>query len=81
MIKGSTHGTFTDLAQAADILGLREEFPTQAAVFLGSIEGGRALQVIATYTSRFFDFVLKGKKVELLEMSSKEFPEVIAGED
>ncbi|EAW19349.1 PAF acetylhydrolase family protein [Aspergillus fischeri NRRL 181] len=81
MINGSTHGTFTDLAQAADIVGLREEFPTQAAAFLGSIDGGRALQVIATYTSRFFDFVLKGKKVELLDMSSKEFPEVTVGEN
>ncbi|KAF7181002.1 hypothetical protein CNMCM7691_000131 [Aspergillus felis] len=81
MLSGSTHGTFTDLAQAADIIGLREEFPTQAAALLGSIEGVRALQVIATYTSRFFDFVLKGKKVELLDMSSMEFPEVTAGEN
>jgi hypothetical protein len=81
MLNGSTHGTFTDLAQAADIIGLREEFPTQAAALLGSIEGVRALQVIATYTSRFFDFVLKGKKIDLLDMSNMEFPEVTVGEN
>ncbi|KAF4210833.1 hypothetical protein CNMCM5878_003774 [Aspergillus fumigatiaffinis] len=81
MLNGSTHGTFTDLAQAADIIGLREEFPTQAAALLGSIEGVRALQVIATYTSRFFDFVLKGKKIDLLDMSSMEFPEMSVGEN
>lgn len=81
MLNGSTHGTFTDLAQAADVIGLRDEFPTQTASLLGSIDGERALHVIATYTSRFFDFVLKGKKVDLLDMSSMEFPEVIVGKD
>ncbi|GFF48957.1 probable 1-alkyl-2-acetylglycerophosphocholine esterase [Aspergillus lentulus] len=81
MLNGSKHGTFTDLAQAADIIGLREEFPTQTAALLGSMEGVRALQVIATYTSRFFDFVLKGKKVDLLDMSSMDFPEVTVGEN
>ncbi|GFF97655.1 platelet-activating factor acetylhydrolase [Aspergillus udagawae] len=81
MLGGSTHGTFTDLAVAADLIGLRKEFPAQTAAFLGSIDGGRAHQAIATYTSRFFDFVLKGKKRELLDRSSMEFPEVIAGEN
>ncbi|KAL5366605.1 PAF acetylhydrolase family protein [Aspergillus floccosus] len=81
MLRGSTHGTFTDLAVAADLIGLREEFPAQTAAFLGSIDGGRAHQAIVTYTSRFFDFVLKGKKRELLDRSTMEFPEVTAGEN
>lgn len=80
-LSGSTHGTFTDLAQAADAIGLREEYPAQTAAFLGSIDGGRALQVIAAYTSRFFDFVLKGKNVDFLDMSSLEFPEAVVGKD
>jgi pimeloyl-ACP methyl ester carboxylesterase len=80
MLGGSTHGTFTDLAEAADLIGLRERFPTEVAAFLGSIEGERALRVIGAYTSRFFDFVLKGKKSELLDRSSMEFPEVTVGE-
>jgi pimeloyl-ACP methyl ester carboxylesterase len=79
-ISGSTHGTFTDLAEAADLIGLRERFPAEAAAFLGSISGERATQVIGAYTSRFFDFVLKGKKYELLDRSSMEFPEVTVGE-
>jgi pimeloyl-ACP methyl ester carboxylesterase len=80
MLSGSTHGTFTDLAEAAALIGLRERFPTEVAAFLGIIEGERALQVIGAYTSRFFDFVLKGKKSELLDSSSMEFPEVTVGE-
>ncbi|KAF3397158.1 putative 1-alkyl-2-acetylglycerophosphocholine esterase [Talaromyces pinophilus] len=80
MLNGSTHGTFTDLAEVADLIGLRERFPTQVAALLGSIDGERALQVIGAYTSRFFDFVLKGKKSELLDRSSLEFPEVTVGE-
>ncbi|OOQ87298.1 PAF acetylhydrolase family protein [Penicillium brasilianum] len=79
-ISGSTHGTFTDLAEAADLIGLRERFPTEATAFLGSIGGERATQVIGAYTSRFFDFVLKGKNYELLDRSSREFPEVTVGE-
>ncbi|KAI7973186.1 hypothetical protein EIK77_004463 [Talaromyces pinophilus] len=81
MLNGSTHGTFTDLAEVADLIGLRERFPTQVAALLGSIDGERALQVIGAYTSRFFDFVLKGKKSEVLDRSSMEFPEVTVGEN
>ncbi|RYP92186.1 hypothetical protein DL770_001693 [Monosporascus sp. CRB-9-2] len=80
ILNGGTHGTFTDLAEVADLIGLREEFPTQVAALLGSIDGGRALRIIATYTSRFFDFVLKGKESKLLDRSSMEFPEVTIGE-
>ncbi|RAO72902.1 uncharacterized protein BHQ10_008914 [Talaromyces amestolkiae] len=81
MLSGSTHGTYTDLAEAADLIGLREASPTQVAALLGSIDGERALQIIGAYTSRFFDFVLKGKKSDLLDRSSVEFPEVTVGEN
>ncbi|KAB8232381.1 hypothetical protein ETB97_001834 [Aspergillus alliaceus] len=80
MLNRSRHGTFTDLAVAAGLIGLREKSPTQVAAILGDIDGGRAHEIIATYVSRFFDFVLKGKKAELLDSSSTEFPEVIPGE-
>lgn len=80
MLSGSTHGTFTDLAEAADLIGLRERSPTEVAALLGSIDGERALQIIGAYTSKFFDFVLKGKKSELLDGLSMEFPEVTVGE-
>lgn len=79
MLGNSTHGTFTDLAEAADLIGLREQFPTEVAALLGGIDGGRALQIITAYTSRFFDFVLKGKKSDLLDRSSMEFHEVTVG--
>jgi pimeloyl-ACP methyl ester carboxylesterase len=79
ILNGSTHGTFTDLAELADLIGLRAEFPQQVAELLGSTLGERASQIIATYVSSFFDLVLKGKKSELLDQPSKEFPEVTVG--
>jgi pimeloyl-ACP methyl ester carboxylesterase len=78
ILNGSTHGTFTDLAEAADLIGLRAEFP-EVAELLGSIAPGRASKIITTYVSSFFDFVLKGKKSELLDNLSKKFPEVTLG--
>lgn len=40
----STHVTFTDLAEAADLIGLRQRFPTEAATFLGSLVGQEPLK-------------------------------------
>jgi pimeloyl-ACP methyl ester carboxylesterase len=79
ILNGSTHGTFMDLPEAADLIGLREEFPQEVAELLGSIAGERSSQIIATYVSSFFDFILKGKKSELLDKQCKEFPEVTIG--
>lgn len=77
VLSGSTHGTFTDLTQVADLIGMRAEYPQQVAEFLGSTVGARASQIIGTYVSSFFDLVLKQKKSKLLDGPSKDFPEVI----
>ncbi|KIN06343.1 hypothetical protein OIDMADRAFT_38650 [Oidiodendron maius Zn] len=79
ILNGSTHGTFTDLPEVADLIGLRAEFPQQVTELLGSTLGERASQIIATYVSSFFGFVLKGKKSELYDGPSKDFPEVAIG--
>lgn len=79
ILNGSTHGTFTDLPEIADLIGLREKFPQQVAELLGSTPGERASQIIATYVSSFFGFVLKGEKGELFDGPSKDFPEVTFG--
>jgi len=79
ILNGSTHGTFTDLPEVADLIGLRGKFPQQVAELLGSTLGNRTSQIIATYVGSFFDLVLKGKKSDLLDQPSIEFPEVIIG--
>lgn len=79
ILNGSTHGTFTDLAEMADLIGLRAKFPQEVAELLGSTLGTRASQIIATYVSSFFDFVLKGKKSDFLDHPSIDFPEVTIG--
>ena len=76
ILNGSTHGTFTDLSEVADLIGLRAKFPQLVAELLGSTPGERASQIIATYVSSFFGFVLKGKKSALFDGPSKDFPEV-----
>ena len=75
-LKGSVHGTFTDLPDVVDVLGLSGMLPPEAEEMLGSIDGERAMSVISTYVSGFFNFVLKGKNVGLLDGPRKEFPEV-----
>ena len=79
ILNGSTHGTFTDLPEVADLIGLRAEFPQQVTELLGSMLGERASQIIATYVSSFFGFVLHGKKSELFDGPSNDFPEVAIG--
>jgi hypothetical protein len=79
ILNGSTHGTFTDLAEVADLIGLRAQFPEEVAALLGSIAGERASQILAVYVSSLFDFLLKGKKSKLLNGPNNEFPEVTIG--
>lgn len=76
ILNGSTHGTFTDLAEISDLVGLREKYPQQVEALLGSTLGNRASRIIASYVSSFFGFILKGEKSELLDRPSMDFPEV-----
>lgn len=76
-LKGSAHGTFTDLPDVVDVLGLSSILPPEVAELLGTIDGTRAMAVIGAYVGTFFDFVLKGKKIGLLDRPSKEWPEVV----
>ena len=76
-LQGSAHGTFTDLPDVVDVLGLSGKLPAEVGELLGSIDGGRAMEVIGTYVSAFFDFVLKGSGEGLLDGRSERFPEVV----
>lgn len=79
ILNGSTHGTFTDFPQVADLIGLRTKYPEQVTELLGSIPGNRASEIIATYVSSFFSFIFKEQKSDLLNQASKDFAEVTIG--
>lgn len=76
MMNGSAHGTFTDLPDVLDVLGLRGGLSREVEELLGSIDGARALEIVTFYVRTFFDFVLKGKRNKLLDRVSKDYPEV-----
>lgn len=80
MLADSAHYTFSDLPDIVDVLGIRGQLPSAVVDgMLGSIGGGRALEVVSAYVGAFFDRVLKGKRSSLLDEPSEEFPEVTFG--
>ena len=79
MLTRGAHYTFSDLSHVLNVLGYGEMLPAEAAELLGTINGGRALEVVTTYVAGFFDRTLKGKNVEILDRPSKVYPEVKFG--
>jgi len=80
MLEGSQHYAFSDLPDIVDVLGIRGRLPSEVVDgLLGTIRGGRALEVVSGYVQAFFDMVLKGKRSGLLDGPSKKFPEVTFG--
>jgi pimeloyl-ACP methyl ester carboxylesterase len=79
VLEGGAHGSFTDLADLVDVLGFSGQLSSEVGELLGTIEGARALEVVSAYVVDFFDFVLKGKKVSLLDGPNKKFPELLFG--
>ncbi|KAF2092889.1 hypothetical protein NA57DRAFT_49394, partial [Rhizodiscina lignyota] len=75
-LKDSLHTTFSDFPLLADVSGFRQIDPDLVNGELGTINGVRAMQILTTYITAFFNMVLKGKKEPLLGGPSKEFPEV-----
>jgi Platelet-activating factor acetylhydrolase, isoform II len=74
----ASHSTFTDLPLIADVAGISTTLPEESQVALGFLPGKRVLQILSSYLSDFFGFVLRGDECEgLLSGPSKEFPEVV----
>lgn len=75
---GSTHDTFKDFAvlvpQIAPIINEPESWVVQD---IGRINGPRAVAVIRTYTTAYFDLYLRGQSSDLLDGPSPLFPEVV----
>lgn len=79
MLAESAHYTFSDLLDVLGVLGFAGMLPVEAGAILGTIDGGRALEIVTTYVVAFFDFVLKGKKAGILSGPSAAYPEVSFG--
>ena len=76
-VDGSAHGTFTDLPDVVDVLGLGGRLPGEVGELLGAIDGARAMSVLGTYLSAFFGMVLKDENEKLFMGPSTEWPEVV----
>jgi pimeloyl-ACP methyl ester carboxylesterase len=79
MLKDSQHYTFSDLPDLIDVLGIGASLPVEVEQELGTIDGGRALEIVTKYVATFFDFVLNGRKSTLLDGPTLEYPEVSFG--
>jgi dienelactone hydrolase len=75
-VKGSAHGTFTDLPDVLKVLGIGAGLPSEVEQLLGSLDGARALEIVSVYVRVFFDRVLKGEEGGLLDGPSRKYPEV-----
>jgi hypothetical protein len=76
MVKGSAHGTFTDLPDVVKVLGIGAGLPSEVEQLLGSLDGSRALEIVSVYVKAFFDRLLKGEKSGLLDGPSGKYPEI-----
>ncbi|KAF7950311.1 hypothetical protein EAE96_007598 [Botrytis aclada] len=71
-VNATQHGSYTDLAVWAAVLGL-EGFED----LLGTINGVRILEIQTEFVGAFFGKWLKGKRGKVLDGPSKEWPEVM----
>ena len=75
-LTGAQHATFEDLPLLLQVLGLEGALPPEVVGLVGSLGGGRAVQVITAYLVAFFDAVLKCEMGPLPQGPSGAFPEV-----
>jgi len=76
-LRESQHLTFSDGPLLVKVLGLGGRLSKEAESLLGTLDGGRALEIVRTYGIAFFDFVLRGVEGRLLRGADERFPEVV----
>lgn len=79
MVKGTAHYAFSDLVDVVDVLGIAGELPDAAVEMIGTMKGGRALEVVTRYLEVFFRMWLKRGRGELFDGPTSAFPEVTFG--
>lgn len=71
------HYEFTDYPIAFETLGITPSNETVLTdLYLGTLKGKRALEIVTSYVGAFLDFVIHGKCSALLDGPVVEFPEV-----
>jgi dienelactone hydrolase len=76
-LKGSGHYRFIDLGASARAWGLDKIMPPQEwALDFGSIADHRALDIVRTYTTAFFERFLAHRAEPVLDHPSNSYPEV-----
>ena len=76
MLANSKHYTFSDFPIVLETLGIVPNATTANNLLITDLNGSRALKIVTTYVTAFFDMVLKGKHSPLLQGPVAAFPEV-----
>ncbi len=76
MLANSLHYTFSDYPIVFETLGIVPNATTAEKLLVTDLNGSRALEIVTTYVTAFFDMVLKCKTSPLLEGPVAAFPEV-----
>jgi predicted dienelactone hydrolase len=72
-VNGSAHGSYTDAGFTTPSF---KQLDKLGIAVVGTIDGGRMLQVMNAYALAFFNKHLKGEDQPLLNASSERYPEV-----
>ena len=76
MLANSLHYTFSDVPIVLETLGIVPNATLAANLLVTDMNGSRALKIVTTYITAFFDRVLKHKHSPLLQGPVAAFPEV-----
>ncbi|MCJ1370575.1 hypothetical protein MMC20_001788 [Loxospora ochrophaea] len=75
-LANSLHYTFSDFPIVLETLGIVPNATTANLLLVTDLNGSRALQIVTTYLTAFFDMVLKCNASPLLQGPVAAFPEV-----
>ena len=74
------HYDFSDYPVVFETLGITPGVKVATSIpddiLIGTLKGGRALQIVTSYVTAFLDFIIFGKCSALLEGPVGAFPEV-----
>jgi hypothetical protein len=77
IVAGALHYDFSDYPILFEKLGITPVGTVATDnIFIGSLSGARALEIVTDYVGAFLDFVVHGKPSKLLDGPVKEFPEI-----
>ncbi|KAH7145579.1 Alpha/Beta hydrolase protein [Dactylonectria estremocensis] len=75
-IKGTVHGSYTDVPLILNALGIPAEVKAQLSEVVGTIDGNRMAKISTKTLSSFFAYALKSGKAKTFLKSLKQSPEI-----